>query len=158
MNIADFILTGMKKAVFDTLSFVYPFGRLLVCGIRLQASFFPFADDALSGGKEGIMYFDAKEFGRRVVALRKEKGLLQNELADELNISRVYMSAIERALKTPSLDLMIEMAEYFHVSLDYLILGRACSPDGARCQSALQQAIGILNNLESLYQNADVNY
>lgn len=33
------------------------------------------------------MYYDQKESGKRIAALRKEKGLTQEQLAEKLNIS-----------------------------------------------------------------------
>ncbi len=100
------------------------------------------------------MYFDAEEFGKRVAALRQEKGFSQIRLAEEINVSRNHMSYIERGQRVPSLDLMIEMADYFGVSLDYLVLGRSLSPDRARCRAALLEAIGLLTDLESLYEDS----
>ena len=38
------------------------------------------------------MYYDQKESGKRIAALRKEKGMTQEQLAEKLNIS--YLSLI----------------------------------------------------------------
>lgn len=45
----------------------------------------------------------AKEFGARVVKLRKENGLTQEELDLKARIERSYMGAIERGEKNPTL-------------------------------------------------------
>ena len=34
------------------------------------------------------MYYDQKESGKRIAALRKEKGMTQEQLAEKLNISK----------------------------------------------------------------------
>lgn len=51
-------------------------------------------------------------------------GFTQEELADKLNVSAGHMGKIETGSKGVSIDLMIEIAETFHVSLDYLVMGK----------------------------------
>lgn len=70
------------------------------------------------------MYYDIKASGMRIKKLRKAKGLTQEQLSARLNISDSYLRKMEYGLYSGSLDLLIEMAEVFDVSLDYLILGR----------------------------------
>ena len=43
---------------------------------------------------------DIREFGERVQSARKDQGLSQGELAQRANISRVYLSQIERGQAT----------------------------------------------------------
>lgn len=88
------------------------------------------------------MYFDAHEFGKRVKALRTEKGLTQEKLAEMLNISFSQISRIESGRSTPSIDVMIELAELFQVSLDYLILGRESATENVR-NTLLELADGL---------------
>ena len=45
-------------------------------------------------------------------------------LAEKLNISRIHLAHIEIGSKAPSIDLMIVLAQFFGVTLDYLVLGR----------------------------------
>jgi len=45
----------------------------------------------------------AKNFGQRVVELRKKQGLTQEELADKAEVERSYMGAIERGERNPTL-------------------------------------------------------
>ena len=66
------------------------------------------------------MYFDPIEAGKRIKAIREAKGMTQMGFAEKLNISRSYM--IEKGTKTASIDLLIEIAVYGWVTLDYLIL------------------------------------
>ena len=75
------------------------------------------------------MYFDPVNFGKRIQQLRKSCQLSQVQLAMALSISTQYLSNIEIGERMPALDLMIQMAEYFHVSLDYLILGISTPAD-----------------------------
>ena len=48
----------------------------------------------------------------------------QEELAEALNISLEHLSKMERGKRKPSIDLIVAMACYFHVSTDYLLMGK----------------------------------
>lgn len=50
------------------------------------------------------------DFGKRVRQLRLEKGISQEQLADEAGIERSYMGAIERGERNPSLDKVTSIA------------------------------------------------
>ena len=69
-------------------------------------------------------YFDATEFAARLSTLRKAQGMTQEEMAEALNISLEHLSKMERGKRKPSIDLIIAMACYFHVSTDYLLMGK----------------------------------
>jgi DNA-binding XRE family transcriptional regulator len=96
---------------------------------RQELSFCSFA----SGGKENFMYyFNADDFAVRLKTLRKGKGITQEKTAEELNISLEHLSKMERGKGKPSLDLLVEIAFYFHVSTDYLLLGTDPDKDAVR--------------------------
>ena len=59
--------------------------------------------------------------GERLSELRKDKGLTQKEFAKILGISENSVSMYERNLNTPDDQMKIKIAEYFNVSLDYLL-------------------------------------
>ena len=59
----------------------------------------------------------------RLKELRKKLGLSQQELADALSVHQTLISQIERGAVVPSGSLMVELADYFGVSVDYM-LGR----------------------------------
>ncbi len=63
------------------------------------------------------------ELERRLVELRKEKNLSQEELAEKLYVSRQTISNWERGKTYPDIDSLLLMATYFDVSLDNLIKG-----------------------------------
>lgn len=77
-----------------------------------------------AGGKENSMYFDANDFASRLQTLRKAQGMTQEELAEALNISLEHLSKMERGKRKPSIDLVVAIACYFHVSTDYLLTGK----------------------------------
>lgn len=57
----------------------------------------------------------------RIKDLREEKGLQQTGLAIRLNTSQSTISAYELGTRTPDVNMLIQMAEYFDVSIDYLV-------------------------------------
>lgn len=63
------------------------------------------------------------KLGDRLKLLREKKGLSQMELARRLNMPNHSISNYERGLRRPSFDALTTMADYFEVSVDYL-LGR----------------------------------
>ena len=81
------------------------------------------------------MYFDATEFAARLSTLRKAQGMTQEEMAEALNISLEHLSKMERGKRKPSIDLIIAMACYFHVSTDYLLMGMLMGKDHDKVDS-----------------------
>ena len=59
--------------------------------------------------------------GERLLDLRKDAGLTQDELAAVLNINKHSISSYERDKSEPPDSIKIEIAKYFHVSVDYLV-------------------------------------
>ncbi len=59
----------------------------------------------------------------RLKDLRKEKGITQLQLAMELNMSQNTISRYETGVRQAGYDELIKIADYFNVSIDYL-LGR----------------------------------
>lgn len=63
------------------------------------------------------------QFGDRLKELREEKELKQAELANLFNISPSTIGMYEQNRRTPDFALLNSIADYFGVSIDYL-LGR----------------------------------
>lgn len=59
----------------------------------------------------------AKNFGQRVVELRKKQGLTQEELADKAEIERSYMGAIERGERNPTLVKVFQLSKALEISV-----------------------------------------
>ena len=55
--------------------------------------------------------------------IRKQQNLNQQKVAIDLNISREALSHYENGKREPSLTLLVQMSEYFNVSINYLITG-----------------------------------
>ena len=60
-------------------------------------------------------------FGQRFKILRKKYELTQNELAQEFNTTFSTISMWENGRNYPEVTKLIEIAEYFQVSTDYLL-------------------------------------
>lgn len=56
--------------------------------------------------------------------IRKQKGYSQQKVAMDLNISREALSYYENGQRSPNLEMLISMSDYFRVSIDYLIKGK----------------------------------
>lgn len=60
-------------------------------------------------------------FAQRLIELREQNGISQQQLADSLNITRQSLSLYEKAERTINIDLLVKIANYFNVSADYLL-------------------------------------
>ncbi|HIE12145.1 MAG TPA: XRE family transcriptional regulator [Desulfotomaculum sp.] len=68
--------------------------------------------------------------GERLAALRREKGLSQAELAKLLNMGQSTIAMYERTRRTPDPTTLKRLADFFNVSVDYL-LGRTNNRAGS---------------------------
>lgn len=63
------------------------------------------------------------EFSEKLQALRKQKGLTQEQLAKELYVSRTAISKWESGRGYPNIDSLKEIAKFFSVTVDRLLSG-----------------------------------
>lgn len=66
-------------------------------------------------------------FAERLVALRKSHNLTQKQLASAIGLSEVGIQNYEGNRRKPAYDVLLALADYFDVSLDYLV-GRSDEP------------------------------
>ena len=85
-----------------------------------------------------MMYYDQFNTGKRIQKLRRERYLTQEELAVRLNVSDRHRS-LESGEYIPSIDLFIEIAAFFDVTLDHLIMGKSLSDQEESLRNKLQQ-------------------
>lgn len=57
----------------------------------------------------------------KLIELRKNAGLTQKQLADELNITSAAISKWENGISTPDIEMLCTIADYFRISVDALI-------------------------------------
>lgn len=93
-----------------------------------------------------MVYFDAKEFGKRLQSARKLRKLTQGELAERVGLSNSqHISRIERGEKVCSIDLLVELAFVLDVSTDYLLTGK--QPGVEHIKDELQSVIERLSTI-----------
>lgn len=65
-------------------------------------------------------------FGERLRRLRRERNLTQQDVAEIVGVVPSAVGKYERVANSyPSIDVLLQLADYFHVSLDYLLRGTA---------------------------------
>lgn len=62
-------------------------------------------------------------FGELLAELRKDRGMTQKQLAEQLHVSVGTVSNYENGAHLPDLEKLVELADHFGVTTDYL-LGR----------------------------------
>lgn len=83
--------------------------------------------------------YDQFNTGKRIQKLRRERYLTQEELAVRLNVSDRHLRSLESGEYIPSIDLFIEIAAFFDVTLDHLIMGKSLSDQEESLRNKLQQ-------------------
>ena len=67
------------------------------------------------------------DFPRIITLIRKERKISQKQAAADLGISQALLSHYEKGIRECGLEFLSRIADYYHVSCDYL-LGRSPSP------------------------------
>lgn len=68
-----------------------------------------------------------KNFSEQLKALRNERGLTQKQLGEVTGLSARGIQDYELGQRKPGLDALIALADFFGVSIDYLV-GRSDDP------------------------------
>ena len=69
-----------------------------------------------------------KVFSERVKLLRKKRNIKQSDLGKFIGLSDNAISDIERGYRLTTMEKLVALADYFEVSIDYLV-GRTDNPD-----------------------------
>ncbi len=93
------------------------------------------------------------EIANRLVALRREHGYSQEELAARLGVSRQAVSKWERAESSPDTDNLIALARLYGASLDELLLS-GTEPGGTAAQTAAPEPEGEPDEREEVFAAA----
>lgn len=64
---------------------------------------------------------DIKHIGKNIAKLRVAKGLTQGELGIKIGLTPSAISNIENAMSYPSINTLIGFADFFGVTMDYLL-------------------------------------
>ncbi|MBR5536676.1 MAG: helix-turn-helix transcriptional regulator [Clostridia bacterium] len=92
------------------------------------------------------------EFGEKLQALRKSRGLTQEELAEALFVSRTAVSKWESGRGYPSIDSLKEVSGFFSVSIDDLLSGEKLLSLAQREHTDhLRRVYGLLYGMTDLF-------
>lgn len=83
---------------------------------------------------------------KNLILLRQNRGLTQQELADKLGITRASLSHYEKGRREMNYNLLIQTADFFNVSIDYLLEREDMLFVDARLP--VYQIVEIFNSLE----------
>lgn len=76
------------------------------------------------------MYYDIKASGNRIKRLRIDRNLSQEIVSEKIGISIDGYRKIERGVNGAKVDTLICIADYYGVSLDFIVTGKE-----PRCES-----------------------
>ena len=62
-----------------------------------------------------------RKFAIRLKELRIEKGVSQTQVAKDIEISKSAYNYYENGIKEPTVSVLIKLADYFNVCIDYLV-------------------------------------
>lgn len=94
------------------------------------------------------MVVDYEIIGAKIREERKKKGLTQEQLAQQINISTAYMGQIERGERNPSLDIIVNISNALFVTVDYIL-------EPAYQESSRYNEAVLTYNIIKMLQNRD---
>ena len=80
----------------------------------------------------------------RLYQLRTDAGLTQEELAKRINVGRSTIAGYEKGTTQPSYTVLILLADYFEVSLDYLFGRTNMKTDLKKLEGKLKSKSGLV--------------
>lgn len=78
-------------------------------------------------------------FADKLIQLRKKNGWSQEELAEQMKVTRQSVSKWEGAQSVPDLTKMIQLSNIFGVSLDYLLKDEIQEPEPTELSEKSQE-------------------
>lgn len=67
------------------------------------------------------MVFPKISFKDRLKSLREDRDLTQQEVAEDLEMTRAAYSNYEQGIREPDITQLVKIANYFDITLDYLL-------------------------------------
>ncbi len=71
------------------------------------------------------MDFDYKLIGQRIKEVRRQRGWSQERLSEEIDVTTVYISRVERGTSQINLKRLAQISKALDTSVEYLISGTA---------------------------------
>ena len=96
-------------------------------------------------------------FGERLKELRSERGLTLSQMADKFHKTKASFSAYENDKRKPDMDLISDIADYFGVSVDYLLgrSGMKNDPYG-KVKDALEDDPELMEFWDEMHKRDDI--
>ena len=88
------------------------------------------------------MELDYSKIGKRIASRRKMLGLSQEQVGEMADISRTYMSSIERAQSIPSTEVIMRLAFALDTTPDTFLVG-AARMDNGECRDVAELLRGM---------------
>lgn len=98
-----------------------------------------------------------QKLGNFISKLRKEKGLTQQDLANELNLTDKAISKWERGLSCPDISLLIPLSEILEVSVNELLLGEKLNNNITKSSADKSTKEAIKISINELTRNKKKN-
>jgi transcriptional regulator with XRE-family HTH domain len=70
------------------------------------------------------MEFDRHEFGQRLKVAREKNQMTQEQVADQLSVTKGMVSQYETGRSTPTYENLAKLAQLFHASVTWLLFGQ----------------------------------
>ena len=99
----------------------------------------------------------------RIAQLRRKAGINQIQLAEELHLSPSTIGMYEQGRRTPNIEILIQMARFYNVSLDYLLTGSEYTPSSENKNTTQPPLACLCHNcccreiLDILHENMSPN-
>lgn len=91
-----------------------------------------------------------ERFGTKLRELREEKGLTQKEFAALFGVNRATIGHYESNISYPSADVLVQMANYFHITVDQLLGRSAGNPE--MFEGLTEEQVGSLEEIVRQYR------
>lgn len=105
------------------------------------------------------MYINKRLMGIRIMQKRKEKGLTQEALSEEIGISKNHLSSIERGLYMPTTKCLLKICDLLGETPDFYLIGSLSPNDENETMKLLKKCqpnqIRMINKLLEVYVNED---
>ena len=93
----------------------------------------------------------------RLKELRLAENLTQKALSEKLNITQFTYSNYETGYTQPSIETLIKLADYYHVTLDYLV-GRQFANDAGYLTDEEKEILKMFRKLDTLRKAKAIAY
>lgn len=95
-------------------------------------------------------------FSERLKLLRRNADVTQDQLAQYLQVSRSIIAGYETKNRQPDYDKLYMIAQFFHVSTDYLISGKESQPIELSSSAPAANERIIQYQLKTIYMSLSV--